>query len=184
MFEMGDRVVYHHDVCKVVGYEENYIDEDDYLVLEALFQHAMKFYVPVRSIDLLLRPVMTREQALELIDGIEGTSPLDESVIDELARRRSGPGQGRVSTGNKLHDCYRTYVKGSSTSDLVPFIKMIHARIDDRKAQDQHPIATDREFYRTVETMIDDELAAALDIDRSEVKPFIAQRTGMTFCEI
>ena len=108
MFEMGDHVVYHHDVCKVVGYEENYIDEDDYLVLEALFQPAMKFYVPVRSLDLLLRPVMSRKQALELIDSIDATEPLAESVIDEISHRAADRDRA---------ECRRTT---SSTTAIAP----------------------------------------------------------------
>ena len=184
MYELGDSVVYRHDVCKVVGYEENYIDEDDYLVLEAIFQQSLTYYVPVRSLDILLRPVITREQALSLIDTIRDIDPLDEDELKKYARKRNPPGQGGASTSNKLHDCYRNYMKKSTLESLIPFIKCIRGRMDRREANNQSPIATDREFYEMAESIVNNELAVALGITREEVVPFIEERTGMRICRI
>ena len=89
-----------------------------------------------------------------------------------------------MSSNNKLHDSYRAYVKRSTTPELVPFIKMVHGRIENRRAKEQSPIAADKEFYRSVESMINDELAAALGIGRDDVEPFIEQRTGLTLCDV
>lgn len=184
MFEQGDRVVYHHDVCKITGYAENYIGEDDYLILEALYENSLTFYVPVRSLDILLHPVLTEKEALELIDSIADTEPLDESKLSKNLPKRNAPGQGSASTNNKLRDSYRHYVKDSNVWELVPFIKLIHERIEERLENNQSPIATDKEYYEQVEKIIDDELAAALDIDRDKIEKFIEDRTGIKIYRI
>ncbi len=184
MYEQGEYVVYHHDVCKITGYAENYIDEDDYLILEALYEHSLTFYVPVRSLDLLLQPVLTRDEAIALIDSIEDTAPLDEAKLNGNYPKRNAPGQGSASTNNKLRDSYRHYVKRSTVQELVPFIKLIRDRIEDRIANSQHPIATDKEFYEQVEQILDNELAVALDMDVEEVKSFIESRTGIKIYQV
>lgn len=183
MYSMGDCVVYHHDVCKVVGYEENYIEEDDYLVLEAIFQHSLQYYVPVRSLDLLLRPVISKEQALQLIDSIKDTEPLCDEELKKYNRKRNLPGQGSASSNNKLHDCYRNYLKKNTIDNLIPFIKRIHLRMEEREDNDQNPIATDKEFYKIVEEILQNELAVALDMQPDEVREFIENRTGLHFYE-
>ena len=184
MYEQGDYVVYHHDVCKITGYAEKYIDDDDYLILEALYEHALTFYVPVRSLDILLHPVLTENEALDLIDSIATTEPLDESKLSTTLPKKSTPGQGSASTNNKLRDSYRHYVKDSSVRELVPFIKLIHGRIEERLENNQSPIATDKEYYEQVEKIIDDELAAALKMDRDQIEPFIENRTGIKIYRI
>lgn len=179
MFELGDSVVYRHDVCKIVGYEEHYIDEDDYLVLEAIFQQSLTYYVPVRSLDILLRPVITRERALEIIDSMGDVPALEEDELKKYTRKRNLPGQGSASTSNKLHDCYRNYMKKATLESLIPFIKCIRARMDRREANNQSPIATDREFFNMAESIVNNELAVALGIGREDVVPFIEERTGL-----
>ncbi len=184
MYEQGEYVVYHHDVCQITGYAENYIDEDDYLILEALYENSLTFYVPVKSQDLLLQPVLTHDEALALIDSINTTKPLDESKLKGNYPRRNLPGQGSASTNNKLRDSYRHYIKKSSVQELVPFIKLIRDRIETRLANSQHPIATDKEFYEQVEHILDNELAVALNMDVAEIKPFIENRTGITIYQV
>ncbi len=184
MYEQGEYVVYHHDVCQITGYAENYIDEDDYLILEALYEHALTFYVPVKSLDLLLQPVLTRDEALGLIDSIQSTQPLDESKLSGHYPRRNMPGQGSASTNNKLRDSYRHYVKKCTVQELIPFIKLLRDRIEERLAHSQHPIATDKEFYEQVGHIIDNELAVALEMEVDQIEPFIEDRTGIRIYQV
>lgn len=184
MYEQGEYVVYHHDVCQITGYAENYIEEDDYLILEAIYENSLTFYVPVKSLDLLLQPVLTRDEALALIDSISTTKPLEESVLKGNYPKRNLPGQGSASTNNKLRDSYRHYIKKSSVHELVPFIKLIRDRIENRLANSQHPIATDKEFYEQVEHILDNELAVALNMDVADMKQFIENRTGITIYQV
>ena len=178
MYQQGDYVVYHHDVCTIVGYEENYVGQDDYLVLEAVFHPSLNFYVPIRSLDILLRPVISKQEALDLIDSITTTDPLDETVLRSYCSFNT-PGQRGSSTTNKLYDSYRQYLKKNSLQDLIPFIKLIHERMTQRELNNQTPISTDKEFYKQVEDIIDCELAVALHMDRDAIEPFIENRTGV-----
>lgn len=168
VFAAGDKVVYHHDVCVVKGLEEAYANDEDYLGLEALFKNALIFHIPVRSCDKLLRPVITREQALKLIDSLPKTDALQDPVI-------SGTAGGSVAN-HRLRESYREYLRSSDIDDLIPLLKAIYQHIEKRYEKGKTPSSADRDYFNEIETMLYNELAVALEIDRDDIKGFVEER--------
>ena len=86
MHSPGDIVVYRHHVCKIAAVREAYFEGKDYLELHALFENALKLFVAAdEAAPPALRPVMTRERALALIDSIVDADPIDESKLRSKA---------------------------------------------------------------------------------------------------
>ena len=83
MYAPGSLVVYRHHVCEVAAVREDYYDGKDYLELHALFQNSLKLFVSAEEAHLpTLRPVMTKKEALALVDSIADADGIDENSFE------------------------------------------------------------------------------------------------------
>lgn len=84
---LGDTVVYRYHVCTVERVREAYYEGEDYLELRALFGRSLKLYVAVaKAQPPAFRPIMTRAQALAIIDSIADAGGVLESAAEPNKR--------------------------------------------------------------------------------------------------
>ncbi len=170
MFSNGDVVVYRHHVCEVASVREAYYEGKDYLELHALFENSLKLFVSVEDAKTpTLRPIMTRQEALELIDSIHDVNVIDENALhskDDTPTLRE----------RHMKEEYDKRLKTFAPEDLIPIMKSVHQRTKKREDAGRHITATDKKYLDLAENLLCDELSLSLDIPRDQVKDFLVER--------
>ena len=170
MYAPGSLVVYRHHVCEVAAVREDYYDGKDYLELHALFQNSLKLFVSAEEAHLpTLRPVMTKKEALALVDSIADADGIDESSF-ELGANTPTVLERRV------REEYDRRLKTFAPEDLVPIMKSVHERTVRREGAGRQITATDKKYFDLAEGLLCDELSVSLGIPRENVKDFLVER--------
>lgn len=170
MYSRGDIVVYRHHVCEIVALREQYFDDKDYLELQTLFENSLKLFVTVdEAAPPTLRPIMTKHEALALIDSIA-----DADSIDEEALKPDAPTPTILE--RRIKEEYDRCLKTFAPEDLVPIMKSVRERTIRREDSGRQITATDKKYFDLAEGLLCDELAVSLDIPRDDVKDFLVQR--------
>ncbi len=164
MLQAGELVVYGSTgVCRVE--EIVRLDEPgarrgkSYYLLKPLWQDGV-IYAPVDSGKVPMRPVMSREEAEELIDRMPGI-------------------QAAVCHGNTaqaLAQQYQTAVRDGGHQALIEMMKAIHHKRGQAELKNRRLGLIDERYMKQAERMLYGELAAALNIGFDEVEPYIASR--------
>lgn len=164
MFQPGDLVVYGTTgVCQVVeitrpnmrGIDKN----QEYYLLRPLQQDGV-VYAPVGGENIVMRPVISCQEAEELIDII----PTVQAEIQK--------GQ----TLQALAQHYQSVMKNHSCTELVELVKSIYAKRQLAESQNRRLGLVDERYMKQAERLLYGELAAALNIPFDQVAPYIASR--------
>lgn len=170
MYSRGDTVVYRHHVCEVTALREGYFEGKDYLELQTLFENSLKLFVAMdEATDAALRPVMTKREALALIDSIADADSIDEEALRPEALTPT-------LLERRIKEEYDRLLKTFAPEDLVPIMKSIQERTVRRVDSGRQITATDKKYFDLAENLLCDELAISLDIPRDEVKDFLVDR--------
>ena len=161
LFEVGDKIVYgEHGVCtveKVAPLDMSGVSKTKlYYHLSPLIGTGT-FFAPVDS-DAFMRPVMSRSQAEALIDAMPGIEP---AICND-------------NRFNHVDAFYKELFRMHSCEALVSIVKGLTARMDERKSKSSRAEAT----MKRAKDMLHGELAVALDMELSEVEPYIISRVG------
>ena len=163
MFQIGDFVVSAGGgVCRiedVVQMEMPGITakKDCYLVIP-IGENAAKKYIPVENKKKQIRPVMTREEAEQLMSGF---MEIEETWIES----------------DKLRE--KTYKEAIFSSDprrLVSILKTMYQRGQERQAEGKKTTTIDERYLRIAEKNLHDELAFVLDITTEDVRDTIIKK--------
>ena len=165
MFQAGDVIVCGtHGVCRVekVGPLSSAVADRDrlYYTLKPLYERGSVVFTPVDNEKMVIRPVISREEALRLIDGIRDAEAL--GIEDERKREEN----------------YKTALKSCRAEELVKMIKTINARKRSRAARGKKATDSDSRYVKLAEDYLYGELAISLDLERDQVKAFIRERIG------
>ena len=165
MFQAGDVIVCGtHGVCRVekVGPFSSAVADRDrlYYTLKPLYERGSVVFTPVDNEKMVIRPVISREEALRLIDGIRDAEAL--GIEDERKREEN----------------YKTALKSCRAEELVKMIKTINARKRSRAARGKKATDADSRYVKLAEDYLYGELAISLDLERDQVKAFIRERIG------
>lgn len=145
-------------VCRLTGKTKLDRHHGYYYVLSPLYDSSSTLYVPVDSDRVHLRPVMSREDALSLIEQLPQVELLHfESLNDQKQRSVE-------------------ILKSGSQLQLAQLAKTIYHSQSRRSRSSKTAYTSDHSILRQAEKLLFGELAAALDIDRSSVQEFIASR--------
>lgn len=170
MFEVNDLVMYGGiGVCRVEAIEApdfGKTDDELYYVLDPVY-HSGTIYAPVENQKVFIRPVISAEQANDLIDEMP-------KVHTEIYRGRSI---------QQLSGYYQSIIDSHKCLDLIKLTKSIHKKKVAASRQNRRLGQIDRKFMKKAEDLLFGELAAALDIPIEEVEDYIAERTGVSFEE-
>ncbi len=162
MYSVGDKVVYGESgVCRIVEISEKNIAGEDalYYTMEPCYQ-GYRIYAPVEDCKVFMRPVISKNEAMDLIDGIPSF--------------REGAYQCQTLREQVEH--YESLVKTHSLKDLFRLTSSIYTKRREAIAAKRKLGAVDEKFMKRAEDLLFGELAIALDIPRAEVSKFIEER--------
>ena len=164
MFQAGDLVVYGTTgVCRVESIDQPNMTGADrhkkYYRLKPFYQDGV-IYTPVDNTKVSIRPVISRENAENLIDLIPG-------IRAEAYR---------APTLQALAQHYQTAFQSHSCQDLVELIMSIYTKQQETTSQNRRLGMVDERFLKQAERLLYGELAVALEIPFDEVQPYISNR--------
>lgn len=170
MLELGQTVVYRHHVCTVASLRENYYAGKDYYELHALFDNSLKLYVAVEdAVPPALRPTMTRDEALALIDSIPEVEDIDAAALAEGV-------DTPTLLDRRIKEEYSRRLKTFTPEELLPIMKFAYERSRKREKNGRNATATDKKYFELAEDLLCNELSISLGIDRDDVYDFLTQR--------
>ena len=146
-------------VCRVVSITDNPVDRRDkvrkYYVLEPLFEKASTIYTPVDNDKVIMRRVMTKEEAEELTKRV---TEIDTVWIQEEKNREQ---------------MYKEAIRTYDCRSLVQVIKTLYIRKQNRIQEGKKVLSSDEQYLRKAEELLYSEMSVALSIPREEVETYI-----------
>lgn len=161
MFQVNDVVIYgHHGVCEITGIGKLKMPMADqekiYYTLRPVYHKESAVYAPVENRKIIMRPVITKEEAEALVKRI----PEIETVwiVNEKARE--------VQFKETLHTC--------DCEELVKIIKTLYERKQQRIESGKKVTVVDEKYFRQAEDKLYEELAFVLGMEKKEVGTYIS----------
>ena len=163
MFEINEYIVYAEngvcvvdDICTppISGVDKN----KKYYVLHPLFSKGCKIYTPVENEKVVMRKILLKKEAMELIDHI----PAIENI--EVANERF------------REDYYKKAMRSFSGQEWIKVIKTLYNRKEERKVDGKALTATDERYLRMAEECLHGELSISLGIPKEQVEDYIDKR--------
>lgn len=167
MFQTGDYIIYGtRGVCQIKQIGKLDFSAASrgklYYTLAPCYMEGSTIYAPVESTGIIMRPVMSREEAMALIDGMADIEPL--WIKDEKSREIA----------------YKEAIKGCDNRELVRIIKTIYQRRRSRMAEGKKATVSDNKYFKIAEENLYGELAISLGMDREETRQFVISRIEKT----
>lgn len=163
MFTVGDYIIYgSNGVCKVeaVGLlDMSGIPKDrQYYTLQPIYAKTSKFFTPIDNDKVVMRKILTKQEAQDLIDGIQDIELFWE---DDVSKR---------------DDIYKESMRKCDCTEWIRIIKTLYQKKMTRLAEGKKVTTGDEKYLRQAEENLYGELAVALGINRDEVKDYIINR--------
>ena len=150
-----------HGVCRVVDVTGNPIDRLDkvrkYYVLEPVFEKGSTVYTPVDNDKVIMRKIMDKEEAEELVARI---TKIDTVWIQEEKSREQ---------------MYKEAIRTYDCQSLVQIIKTLYLRKQDRLKEGKKVLSSDEQYLRKAEELLYSEMSLALSIPKEEVETYITE---------
>ena len=167
MYQAGELILYGGTgVCRVVEIVSKTFGRGEpvreYYVLAPLYQSGT-ILTPVDNTKIFTRPVITREEALALIDGIPH--------IEAEAYHNQNLQQ--------LENYYKSALESHDCQDILRLTMSTYRKKKEREEAKLKFGAVDRRYMERAEELLYGELAVALDIARDSVEAFIQERLGL-----
>lgn len=163
MYSVGDYVVYGTTgVCEIK--EIGPIDlpgvskDRVYYTMSPFYSRGSKIFTPTDSKKVVLRPVLTKAEAMDLIDHV--------IEVDTLW----------ITNEKKREQEYKDLLRRCDCEELVKIIKTIYMRKCSRQAEGKKVTACDEKYFHQAEESLYGELAVSLDMPKEEVKKYIAEK--------
>lgn len=161
MFQVNDVVIYgHHGVCEItdIGTLEMPMADKKklYYTLRPVYHKDSSVYAPVENRRIIMRPVISKETAEELIQHI----PEIETVwiVNEKARE--------IQFKEALQTC--------DCEELVKIIKTLYQRKQQRLESGKKVTVVDEKYFRQAEEKLYEELAFVLGMEKNKVGQYIS----------
>lgn len=166
MFAVGDYVVFGTDgVCMVenVGpLDMEGVSKDKLYYTLAPFGKTgnNRIFAPVESKRVVMRKVLSSEEAHELIESI--------ATIEKLV----------VSDEKKREETYKHVLQGCDCREIISLIKEIYTRKTERSAQGKKLPSVDERYYTMAQNSLFSELSLPLQLDKDDVQQYIFTTVG------
>lgn len=170
MFEIGQFIVYGSSgVCKVVDIgkiEMPGMPEDRiYYTLEPCYTKGSRILTPTDNKKTIMRRLMTKPEADELIDNVENIEVL--WITDE----------------RKREEAYKDMIAKCDCHELVKVIKTIYLRKQKRIAAGKKVTISDERYFKLAEDNLYSELAIVLGLTKEEARDYMINRIENTVAE-
>lgn len=166
MFSVGEYIVYGlNGVCRVeeIGPMNMSGVESDkiYYTLLPLYTKGSRVFTPVDNQKVVMRPVITKQEACQLIDDMPSIDGIE--VVDDKRRELA----------------YKEAVKTCDCRELIRIINTALKRKEERLAQGKKMSACDERYLKQAQDTLYGEFAISLKIEKGEVQDFITNRMEM-----
>lgn len=164
MFQTGDYMIYgNNGVCRVesVGTIDMIpgIPKDKiYYTLKPLYIKGSTIYTPADNQKVLIRPLISKEEAMELIDGVEEIETL------------------WITNEKQREEIYKEELATCDCKELIKIIKTVYQRMQVRLAEGKKITNNDRKYFKMAQDSLYGELAIVLDMEKGKVEEFITER--------
>ena len=163
MYQKGDYIHYGNSgvcvVADVTHMEMEGIDQDKmYYVLSPIWTKGNKIYTPVDNTKVVLRPILSKAEALQLIDEMPSIGCIP------------------ISNDRDREDIYKTAMRTCDCREWVRVLKTLYARKLERQAAGKKVTSADERYMRAAEDQLYGELATALGMQRDEMESYITER--------
>ena len=164
MYQIGDLILYGGTgVCRVTDVVSRKTSRTEperlYYILSPLYQTGT-ITTPVDNDKVFTRPVISRDEAMDLIDQIPSIQP--EVYYNQNLQQ--------------LENHYRTAMEDHDCLSLLRLTMSTYRKKVEREEKKLKFGAVDRRYMERAENLLYGELAVALGIARENVQDFIAQR--------
>ncbi len=165
MYKVGDMILYGRTgVCIVEEIQEKLLkgerEPQKFYSLKPLYQ-TCSISIPVTS-KVFSRPIISRQEA--------------EALVASLPTLEAEPYHNRNL--NQLRDYYRLRIETYDCRELALMSISIYRKRLEAEAQKRKLGAVDERFLREAEDLLYGELAAALEIERSQMQGYIKAAIG------
>ena len=164
-FKKDDCVVYKSaGVCRVLSVEPQSMDGENeilYYKLKPLSDANSTYYIPVSAGTEKLRPLLTKEEVLALIDDM----PKSEDEIEVWSDNR-----------RERREMYSQILKGDDQKALVQLISALYFRKQSSEASGKRFSSMDESAMKNAENLMLQEFGTVLDMSPDEVRKFIDER--------
>ena len=129
-----------------------------YYILHPVYAKGRTIYTPVDNEKVIMRKILTRQEAIELIDKIPKTDTI--WVENEKFRENN----------------YRMAMRSYDCQEWSKVIKTLYLRKEERESEGKTFTATDDKYLRMAEECLYGELSISLGLSKEKVEEYIAQR--------
>lgn len=162
MFESGTKLVHPmYGVCEIVciGKIEmkNVKDDRMYYTLVPVYDTKSKLFIPTDS-ELGLRPVMSKENAMQLVESLPQMEPI--TVTNEKEREKM----------------FKEMIRTGNCEDISRIIKTLYLRKKARLAAGKKTVSLDEKYLFMAREQLYGELAVSLGIEKNGVEEYIAKQ--------
>lgn len=163
MFKAGDFIVYEsRGICKVETITELNLPGakrgQKYYELKPVYEEGGKIYSAVDNDKVIMRPMLTKDEAELLIEEIPTISEM--WIGDEKQREVK----------------YKEAMRSCDCRQWVSIIKTLYSRRESRLLQGKKTTNTDDRYFKKAGDNLHGELAMALGMEKEELEAYIAQR--------
>lgn len=138
------------------------IDDDKlYYTLAPLYTKGNRVFTPVENRKVIMRPIMTKNEVLELID---------DSMDIELI-------QAEHDKSREI--AYKDALRSCDCREWIRIIRTALKRKDERLAAGKKMAACDERYLKQAQDNLYGEFAVSLQIDKKEVESYISQRISI-----
>lgn len=163
MYKIGEYVVHgRNGVCKVA--DITHIDisgaskDQLYYILVPLKSEDSKVFYPVDSDRVVMRPIVTKEEAEQIVAEIESIEPM------------------WINNDRQREARYKEVIDTCDCRNLICIIKTLYERTKEREAQGKKMTYVDERYFREARNTLYQEFAIALGIDKTEVEAYIKEK--------
>ena len=125
------------------------------------FQKGSTLFTPVDNEKTIIRPVMSRDEAAALVDGIAGIEALLEKNDKEREKQ------------------YKEAIRSCDPRQWIRIIKTSYLRGQERIAQGKKATTVDERYFHAAEEQLYEELSIALDMPKEGMRAYIGARAGI-----
>lgn len=162
MFKVNDMVVYgNQGVCEIINIgtlSMSMVDKKkQYYTLRPVYHRDAAVYVPVDNVTQVMRPVISKKEAEQLISRIPDIE--NAWIINEQEREEQ----------------YKSALRTCDCEELVKIIKTLFKRKKSRIDKGKKATVVDERYFKQAENQLYEELAYALEVDKSEIGDYVAK---------
>jgi len=166
MFEIGDYIIYgSNGVCKVdqIGTMDanTFVSDRLFYTLIPVYRKESKVFTPVDNDKVIMRHIITKKEAMELIGDIDNIETIKES------------------NDKKREEVYRTIVRQCDCREWVRMIKTLYKNKNERLAGGKKVTAGEEKYLKIAEDSLFGELAIPLEIQKNKVDAYIRERANI-----